>query len=380
MENLNIKNFVYFDNAATSFFKPNVVKLEVMKAINEFTANPGRSGHFLSQKVAEKILETKENVKDFFGAKNYDLIFTKNCTEALNLSIFGTLKKGDHVITTCYEHNSVLRPLEEMKKCGVEVTILDCDLQNFHEKFEGKIQTNTKMVITTFVSNVTGEICEVESVNKICKKHNLIHLIDAAQACGHCEINLKKIGADMLAFAGHKGLKSLTGVGGLFIKNLEILKPLIYGGTGTESENPVQPTDTVECFEAGTVSTISILSLNAGVNFLRKKFSKILEKERKLSEYLYKNLKNLDFLTVFSLKDSENVFSFNVKNLDSGTVANLLNEKYHICVRSGLHCAPLIHKKNKTLQDGAVRVSLDYNNSFDEIDYLIFALTEIANA
>ncbi len=380
MENLNTKHFVYFDNAATSLFKPNSVKLEVMKAINEFTANPGRSGHFLSQQVAEKIFETKENVKDFFGAKNYDLIFAKNCTEALNLAIFGTLKKGDHVVTTCYEHNSVLRPLEEMKKYGVEVTILDCDLCEFHKNFEEKIQTNTKMIITTFVSNVTGEICDVESVNKICKKNNLIHLVDAAQASGHCEINLKKIGADMMAFAGHKGLKSLTGVGGLFVKNLEILKPIIYGGTGTESENLIQPTDTVECFESGTISTISILSLNAGVNFLRKNFSKILEKERKLSEYLYKKIKNLDFLTVFSKNISQNVFSFNVKNLDSGTVANLLNEKYHICVRSGLHCAPLIHKKNKTLQDGAVRVSVDYNNSFEEIDYLVFALTEIANA
>ena len=296
------------------------------------------------------------------------------------LGNFRNAKKGDHVIASCYEHNSVLRPLEHLKNEGVEVTILDCDLQNFHESFEEKIQPNTKLIITTFVSNVTGDICDVFSVSKICKKYNLKYLIDAAQASGHCEINLEEIGADMLAFAGHKGLLSLTGAGGLFVKKLNDLRPIIYGGTGTESENLMQPTDTIEGFEAGTISTISILSLNAGVNFLRKNFSKIIEKEHKLSEYLHKNLQNLDFLTLFSKNTSQNVFSFNIKNLDSGTVANALNEQYHICVRAGLHCAPLVHKKNGTLNDGAVRVSVDFNNSFAEIDYLIYALKEIANA
>ncbi|MBQ8615842.1 MAG: aminotransferase class V-fold PLP-dependent enzyme [Clostridia bacterium] len=373
-------NFVYLDNAATSFHKPKEVKDAVINALNFYTANPGRSGHKLSQNVAEIVYDTRENLKEFFGAKSYDLIFTKNCTEALNLAIFGTLKKGDHVITTCYEHNSVLRPLEHLKMSGVEVTILCCDLQNFHEQFEEKIQHNTKLVITTFVSNVTGEICDVKAVNKICKKHNIKHLVDGAQASGHMKINLENLGCDMFAFAGHKGLLSLTGVGGLFVKNLEDLFPIIYGGTGTDSKNLIQPTDTIEGFEAGTISTISIISLNAGVKFLKQNFSKILEIERNLSENLYEKLKKLKFLTLFSKETSQNVFSFNIKNLDSGTVANLLNEKFKICVRAGLHCAPLIHKKNNTSDVGAVRVSLDFYNSQKEIDYLIYALTQIANA
>ncbi|MBQ9795449.1 MAG: aminotransferase class V-fold PLP-dependent enzyme [Clostridia bacterium] len=371
--------FVYFDNAATSFHKPKEVQIAVMDAIKNLTANPGRSGHKLSQIVAEKIFETRENVKNFFGAKNYELIFTKNCTEALNLAILGTLKNGDHVITTCYEHNSVLRPLEHLKSQGIELTILDCDLQNFHEKFEEKIQPNTKLVVTTFVSNVTGDVCNVEAVNKICKKHNIIHLVDGAQASGHMEINLEKIGADFFAFAGHKGLLSLTGIGGLFVKNLEDLSPINFGGTGTDSEKLIQPKDTIEGFESGTIPTISIISLNAGVNFLRKNFSKILEKEQQTSENLYKKLKNLEFLTLYSSENSKNVFSFNIKNLDSGTVANILNEKYNICVRAGLHCSPLIHKKNRTQEIGAVRVSLDFNNSYEEVEYLIFALKQIAN-
>ncbi len=373
------KKFVYFDNAATSFHKPKEVKNAVLYAVENLTANPGRSGHKLSQNVAEIIVETRENLKEFFGAKSYDLIFTKNCTEALNLAIFGTLKKGDHVITTCYEHNSVLRPLEHLKKLGVEVTILDSDLEKFHESFEQKIQPNTKLVITTFVSNVTGDICDVKSVNQICKKHNIIHLIDGAQASGHMKINLEDLGCDMFAYAGHKGLLSLTGVGGLFVKNLENLTPIILGGTGTDSENLVQPTDTIEGFEAGTISTISILSLNEGVKFLKENFSKILEKECKLRDFLYKNLKNIKNLEVFSKKSSLNVFSFNVKNVDSGMVANILNEKFNICVRAGLHCAPLIHKRNKSLDSGAVRVSLDFYNSIEEIEYLIYALNQIVN-
>ena len=373
------KNFIYFDNSATSFHKPKEVVDSVKYAVENLTANPGRSGHMLSQNIAKKIFETRENLKDFFNAKRYDLLFTKNCTEALNLAIFGTLKKGDHVITTCYEHNSVLRPLERLKNDGVEVTILWCDLEDFHKEFEREIKLNTKLVITTFVSNVTGEICDVENVSKVCRNHGVKHLVDGAQACGHLKIDLKKIDCDLFAFAGHKGLLSITGVGGLFVKNLQELSPIIFGGTGTDSDNLTQPKDTIEGFEAGTLSSISIVSLNAGVLFLKENFQKILKKEAFLCDFLYKNLKNLKFLTLFSKNDTKNVFAFNLKNIDSGTVANLLNEKFSICVRSGLQCAPLIHKKNKTLESGVVRVSIDFNNTVEEINYLIFALKQISN-
>jgi len=371
------KKYVYFDNAATSFNKPIQVKKSVIMAMKNLTANPGRSGHDLSQKVASLICDVRENVKDFFGGNNYNLIFTKNCTEALNLAIFGTLKSGDHVITTCYEHNSVLRPLERLKNQGVEVTILDCDLEKIDEELEAKIQENTKLVITTFISNVTGEMCDVFSVNEICKKYKILHLVDGAQACGHIEINLNKIDCDLFAFAGHKGLLSLTGVGGLFVKNLENLKPIILGGTGTDSKNLIQPIDSVEGFEAGTISSISIISLGAGICFLKENFKKILEKECNLCENLYKKLKNIKNLTLFSNKTSKNVFSFKLGNMDSATVSNVLNEEFGICVRAGLHCAPLIHKKNKTLDSGTVRVSLDFNNTYEEIDYLIWALRTI---
>ena len=371
---------IYFDNAATSFFKPESVKKLVINSINKLTANPGRSGHIPSQKVAMKIYETREIVKDFFNASEYDLIFTKNCTEALNIALRGSLYSGDHVIATCYEHNSVLRTLEHLKTKGVEVEIIEDEMQNIPNKIKEKIKSNTRLVVTNMVSNVTGEICDVEEVGKICKENNVLYLVDGAQSAGHMDVDLEKLNVDMFTFAGHKGLLSLTGVGGLLVKNLKVLKPIMFGGTGTDSENLIQPSDSVEGFEAGTISTISILSLKAGIEFLSKNFEIILKKEQNLGKYLYNSLKNLKFLAVYSKETSQNVFSFNIRNIDSSTLANVLSEKYGIFVRSGLHCAPLIHKKLKTLDVGAVRVSLDFNNTFEEIDKLILALTEIVSA
>lgn len=370
---------IYFDNAATSFKKPQQVKKDVLNAINYYTANPGRSGHKLSQNVATKIFETRELVKEFFNAKEYSVIFTKNCTESLNLAIMGTLKPGDHVITTCYEHNSVLRPLEHLKSFGVQVSILYEDLQCVHEKIEKEIKENTKMVIATMVSNVTGEVCDVERIGEICKKHNLIYLADAAQAVGHMEINLHKTNVDMLAFSGHKGTLSLTGVGVLLVKDLFKLKPIMFGGTGTNSESLEQPSGEIETYESGTLPTISIVSLDSGIRYLTNNFSKILEKEAKLSKYLYKNLKNIKNLTIYSKEESKNVFSFNILNYDSVAVADYLNTQFSISVRAGLHCAPLIHKKLNTLEKGAVRVSLDFNNTYQEIDFLIDCLNKIVS-
>lgn len=368
---------IYFDNAATSFYKPERVKAAVINAFNNFTANPGRSGHNLSIKTDNIIFETREKVKQFFNAGNYNVIFTKNCTEALNLAIFGTLNAGDHVITTCYEHNSVLRPLEKLKENGVEVTTLFCDVAILPTEIEKEIKQNTKLIITTACSNVTGECPNLKEIGNIAKQHKIIYLVDGAQSSGHMDINLQLLNVDMYAFSGHKGLLSITGVGGLLIKNGLNLKPITFGGTGTESENLVQPTGMPEGFEAGTIPTIPIISLNAGIEFLTKNFKKIIKIEQNLTKYLYFKLKKLNFIKIYSKESSKNVICFNIKSLDSSFVANILNEQFNICVRSGLHCAPLIHKWLGTLNTGAVRVSLDFFNTFDEIDKLINALIKI---
>ena len=368
---------IYFDNSATSLIKPDSVKRIVAKAMSSLTANPGRSGHNLSQKVTSAIFETREKLKTFFHAEDYEIVFTKNCTEALNLAIFGCLNAGDHVICTCYEHNSVLRPLRYLRGVGIDTTIVEDDLSSVGENIEKYIKSNTKMIITNCVSNVTGEICDISKVGEICKKHGILYLVDGAQSSGHLDVDIEKCNIDMYAFAGHKGLLSITGVGGLVVKKGLNLKPIIYGGTGTMSENLEQPNDLPEGLEAGTIPSIPIISLGAGIEFLMKNFENIQKIEQKLSKYMLNSLKKLKFLEIYSKEDSLNVFSFNMQGIDSSELANILNEKYDICVRSGLHCAPLVHKKLGTLKRGAVRVSIDFNNTMEEIDYLITALKSI---
>ena len=275
---------IYLDNSATSFYKPTEVKNCVINALNTLTANPGRGGYSASIKTGEEVFNTRELLKQFFNAANYEVIFTKNCTEALNLAILGSLKAGDHVITSVYEHNSVLRPLKYLQQHGVEVDFLDCPLEEFHKFALLKIKPNTKMIVCTAVSNVTGDYCNLNELCKIKEKHNLLVLIDGAQASGHIEIDLEKCNIDMYAFAGHKGLLSLTGVGGLIVKKGLTLQPILFGGTGTNSQNLVQPTDIPEGLEAGTIPTISIISLGAGTRFLIKNFKKIQKTEQNLSK------------------------------------------------------------------------------------------------
>ncbi len=369
---------IYFDNSATSYYKPEIVKKTIINALNNYTANPGRSGHYLSQRVAEKIYETREKIKEFFGAMDYNVIFTKNCTEALNLAILGSLKVGDHVITTCYEHNSVLRPLEQLRAKGVEVSIVRGEMSEMLDKIKNEIRDNTRMVITTHVSNVTGDICDINSIGELCRDKDIIYLVDGAQSSGHIKIDLEKSNVDMFSFAGHKGLLGIAGVGGLLVKEGVRLDPILYGGTGTDSANLLQPVDTIEGYESGTLPTIAILSVGAGVDFLSKKFENIIKKEEKLSKYLYFSLKNLDFLKIYSKPNTSNIVAFNVDGYDSSSIANMLNDE-NICVRSGLHCAPLVHEYLKTLDTGAVRASIDFNNSVEEIDRLVRVLKKIKN-
>lgn len=367
---------IYFDNAATSLVKPKEVVDNIGEYINKYSGNPGRSGHIVSRMVAEEVFDTREAIKDFFDAGDYQVVFTKNCSEALNLAIRGCVKAGDHVITTMYEHNSILRTLKYLNDLGVSVDIIDCPLNKIQDQIETHIRPNTRLVITTQCSNVTGEICDIFAVGKILKKHNVLYLVDGAQGAGHIPTRLNNTGISMYAFAGHKGLLSISGVGGLIVKNGLELSPILFGGTGTNSANLDQPNDAPDGLEVGTLPSIPILTLKDSVGYLKENFSKIQKKERFLSKYLYEQLKIYDFIEIYSNSKSLNVFSFNIKNIDCMKVANILDEKYGICVRAGLHCAPLIHKKIDN-QNGAIRVSLDYNNSYDEIDQLIVALTEI---
>ena len=364
---------IYFDNAATTYYKPLQVKQEVNKAMNLYTANAGRGSHKLAQLSAGKIFDVREKMLKFFNANNHTCIFTSGCTSALNLAILGSAKAGGHVITTYLEHNSVLRPLQHLKDKGViDYTVLD-DISE--ASFEHAIKTNTYMIVNTLASNVTGQRLNVKMINGVCKKHNLIHLVDTAQGAGHIFEDISMV--DMIAFAGHKGLYGLGGVGGLIVNNNIKLKPIIFGGTGTMSESLIQPDVAPEGFESGTLANIPIISLGAGVDYVNENKKYITTKEDQINRYMRNMLDGLDFITPYYDKDSVGVYSFNVMDYDSGFVSDYLGQKFGICTRSGLHCAPLVHKHFGTLDRGMVRVSISSDNTIEEINVLKRALLSL---
>lgn len=364
---------IYLDNAATTYYKPNEVKMAVKQAMNLYTANAGRGGHKMAQLSAEKIFEVREKVLKLFDANNHECIFTSGCTSALNLAILGSVKQGGHVITTYLEHNSVLRPLEHLKNSGkIDYTVLDnLDIDSFKQA----ILPNTYLIITTQASNVTGERLNLKEINKICKKYGILHLVDTAQGAGHIFESLNDI--DMIAFAGHKGLCGLGGVGGLVVRKGIELKPILFGGTGTMSESLLQPNTIPEGLEAGTLPNIPIISLGAGIDYVTRNKNYILNKEKKLNNEMVEMLKGLDFITPYYAKNSVGVYSFNVGGLDSSFISDYLNEKFGICTRSGLHCAPLVHKHFSTQNRGMVRVSLSCDNTFEDIKKLEIALKSL---
>lgn len=364
---------IYLDNAATTYYKPLQVKQAVNIAMNLYTANAGRGAHKLAQVSAEKIFAVREKVLKFFNAKNHDCIFTAGCTSALNLAILGSVKKGEHIITTYLEHNSILRPLEHLKNLGqIEYSVVD---KLDSSTIENAIQPNTYMIITTQVSNVTGEKLNLKEINKICKKYNLIHLIDTAQSAGHIFEDISY--ADLIAFAGHKGLYGLSGVGGLIVKKGIKLNPIMFGGTGTASESLVQPNIIPESFEVGTCANIPIISLGAGIDYVNKNKKYIIEKEDLLNNAIKNMLKNLNFVSVYNIEKAEGVYSFNVLNYDSSFVSDYLNENFNICTRAGLHCAPLAHKHFKNLTRGAVRISISSDNTIEDVLILEKALKDL---
>ena len=366
---------IYLDSAATSFFKPKQVIDATMEAVNKYTANAGRGAYKVAQETSMKILDCRDKCVKLFG-EEFECIFTPGCSYSLNLAILGTVKRNSHIITTYLEHNSVLRVLEMLKINGIiDYTVLtDFSKQNI-EKY---IKPNTTTIITTHVSNVTGEEIDLNLFSQICKEHGLIYIVDSAQGAGHCDADYSV--ADIVAFAGHKGLRSLMGVGGLMVKHHIKLKPIIFGGTGLKSKELVQPNDVPEGFEVGSLNAISIISLEAGINnFLRDK-KIIIEKEEELTQYLIKKLKGLKFVKCYSkIENCKGVVAFNISNFDSGLVANILSEEFDVCCRSGFHCAPLVHKYYKTENQGMIRASINSDNSVEEIDEFISILSKVYN-
>ena len=377
---------VYFDNAATSYPKPPSVYEAINFTLQHVGANPGRGEHSLSQSANRIIFKARETIAEFFNIPNSrNIVFTSNGTEAINLALKGFLKPGDHGIISSMEHNSVVRPLNSLKNDGVNVTIVQCDKEgklNPDYVFK-EIKKNTRLIVLTHASNVTGTILPVEEIGEIAAKKGIPLLVDAAQTAGTIPIDVLRNNISLLACPGHKSLLGPQGTGFLYICEGFNLKPLIEGGTGSNSELSEQPDFLPDRFQSGTLNSPGIAGLKAGIEFINKKsIQTIKEHEDMLSKTFINKLKEINRVRIYgplSIKEKTAVVSFNIKGKDSADIATALDEKYQIMVRVGLHCSPHAHKTIGTFPDGTIRVSFSIFNTVHEIDYFIDSLKVILN-
>lgn len=378
---------IYLDNASTTNKKPWSVKHAIKMALNKkYCANPGRSSHKLSINAGNVVFETRQLLADFFNAQNaQNVVFTSGCTEALNLAILGTVKKGGHIVYTTNEHNSTARPIEFLKsKKLVEATLVETnkDGKTDPKDIEKAIKKNTYLVVVNHTSNVTGAVSDIEKIGKICKKHGVMLLVDGAQSAGHIKIDMQKMNISMLAVAGHKGLLAAQGIGALIIDDNVKVEPIKYGGTGTFSESLLPPISYPEGLEAGTSPTPAIFSLGAGVKYIIKNFEKINRKIEKHTKYLldelYERKSNNNKLKIYTAKGAYNgVVSFSIEDIATSEIVSFFNDN-GICVRAGLHCAPLCHKKLGTIEKGGtVRASISSFNHKWEIKKFLYLLDKL---
>ena len=369
---------IYFDNAATTGKKPDTVITAVSNTLKNLSANPGRSGHKLSNMSAMEVYTAREKVSNFFGASGaQNVVFTANCTHSINFVIKGVLKRGEHIIISDLEHNAVVRPLVtsdiDFSVANVSLTDDEVTVNNF----EKLIKNNTKMIFCTGASNVIGKRLPIEKIGKMCKRRGLLFGVDAAQTAGVVPIDMKKMNIDFLCVAPHKGLYSPMGLG-ILIAEKPIPFTLIQGGTGTESINLIQPDSLPERFESGTVNLPAIAGLSRGIDFVSKKgVDRIFSHEFSLISYIYDALLKDGNFKVYADDFSQNsyvpVLSFNCEGMTSGEVASYLDIK-GIAVRAGLHCAPFAHRKIGTAENGTVRIAPSVYNSANDATLLIKVL------
>lgn len=374
---------IYFDNAATSSPKPPEVLERVSAALTEFNANPGRSGHSVALSAAREVLSARERLASLMNAgEETNIAFAFNCTDALNLAIKGALRYGDHVITTQLEHNSVLRPINALAARGrISLSIVSPRADGFvdPEDIRASIRKNTRLIAVTHASNVTGAIQPVAAIGELARREGILYLIDGAQAIGATPVNVRALSCDLYAFPGHKSLLGPMGTGGLYIRPGVVLKTLREGGTGTDSESMLQPDERPERYESGTLNLPGIAGLGAGCAFVAKRVSAIMSHERELTGALYEGLSAIRGAEIYSPREEAaraGIVSFNLPGMTSSDVADRLG-RMGIAVRGGLHCAPGAHRFLGTLRRGAVRASVGYANTFEEVDAFLNAVNAI---
>ncbi len=378
---------VYLDNAATSHKKPEQVKKAIFNYYENIGCSPGRGGYRDSIKAGRLILEARTKLASFFNVpKPRQIIFTHNVTYALNMGLKGILKQNDHVITTTMEHNSVLRPLKGLEEKGIiKVDYIQCASDGTLDpnKIRNYIKDNTKLIVITYASNVTGTLMPVKKISDIAYDSDLYFLLDTAQAAGAYQIDFQELKTDFLAFTGHKGLMGPPGTGGFAVskKMAENMDSLIEGGTGSISDKEYQPKFLPDKFESGTMNTPGIAGLKAGIEFIEKKGLKNIRKhELELTEMFIEGLKRIEKVKIYGPDDINKqapTISISIESKDLGQISYLLDDKFGIMTRSGLHCAPLAHKTIGTFPEGTLRFSIGYFNTEDEIKYTLEKLKKL---
>jgi cysteine desulfurase family protein len=376
---------IYFDNAATSWPKPPEVISAMTNFMERAGANPGRSGHRLSLEAGRIVFNAREKVAELFGIRDSSrVIFTVNGTYGINLGIKGLLRERDHVVVTSMEHNSVMRPLrhlEEMRK--IKLTVVQCrrDGQLYLDDLRKALEEKAALVIVTHASNVTGGIMPVKEIGRLVREHDAVFMVDACQSAGALPSDVEEMGIDLLAFTGHKGMLGPQGAGGLYIREGIELEPLVQGGTGSNSEQEVQPDFLPDRYESGTLNTVAIAGLGAGVEYLLKVgIKKVREQENTLIRKLIRGTKQIEGIEVYGPEDTENriaICSFRLQGKDPAQVGYLLDREFEIMCRVGLQCAPAAHRTIGTYPGGTIRFSLGYFNAEEEVHRALSAVEKI---
>ena len=376
---------IYFDHAATSWPKPPAVREALDRYFGDAGGNPGRAGHRMSIAAARLVEETRNGLAELLGIEDpARLAFAKNATEALNVAIYGLLQPGDHAVTSSVEHNSVMRPLRDLERRGVAVTVVPCGPDGLidADAIAAAIRPETRLVVTLHGSNVTGALLPIDAIATACREHGVPYLVDAAQTAGAIPIDVAALGVDLLAFTGHKGLLGMTGTGGLYVRPGLSFEPLLRGGTGSRSDLEVQPDFMPDAYESGTLDVAGLAGLGAGVrHLLETGVDKVEAHDRDLATRAIDGLAGIPGVTVYAPSDEYRrcgVLSFTVEGLAPSDVGGILDRDFEIMSRVGLHCAPGAHRTIGTFPTGTVRFGFGLSNTIEEVDTAVGAVAEIA--
>lgn len=375
---------IYLDNAATTMKKPEEVIEAVVQAMHSM-GNAGRGAHGASLQASRTIYDTRELLCRFFGGTDpRQIVFTSNSTESLNIAIKGIFQPGDHVITTMLEHNSVLRPLYEMEEKGVELTIIPADKKGVidYNDIEKAIRLNTKAVVCTHGSNLTGNVVDIERIGKLTKQKGILLVVDASQTAGVFPVDVKKMNIDVLCFTGHKGLMGPQGTGGMYIREGLQIRPLKSGGSGVQTYSKIHPLEMPTALEAGTMNGHGIAGLHAAVEYIQRiGMDQIRKREQECMKTFYEGVIQVPGVKVYGDFHDMNrcaIVSLNIGDYDSSEVSDELLTEYGISTRPGAHCAPLMHEALGTVEQGAVRFSFSHFTTDEEVDIAIKAIRELA--